>query len=387
MLPHVAAVNPREGSTNGGTSLTIVGDGFDGDSIHRVSVTVLSTECTPVAVSLTRIVCVMSRPWGEGVGNVSVSLQKTDGAVLQSICADDCTFNFTAAATPLITSILPAAISSTDASLTISGANFGTTTADVRVAIGDVNLTVTTVTENSVVCVIGDVVAGVQPISLSVLSRGQANSMDITVHQSISLVNPASGSVSGGTAISIDGFGFGENLTSVELDGNACVISAVTPTTIRCITPSTSSAHTAQVQVVSNAVVYATMNFVYSDQDTPQMTTLSATSGYPGDVLTILGAGFGTSVQNVNVSVGNAACVVTSVADNSIDCMLGANAAGTFNVQILVNPQGYASGQLSFTYGIVITAITPNEGNHGAITSCTVLAGIFDTIQIQFCEI
>ena len=367
MLPHVVSVNPREGSTNGGSSLTIVGDGFDGASIHQVSVTVLSTECTPVNVSLTRIVCVTSRPWGEGVGNVSVSLQKTDGAVLQSVCTGDCSFNFTAAATPLITSLLPTAISSTDASLTISGANFGSSTADVRVAIGDVNLTVTSVTDNAVVCVIGDVVAGVQPVSLSIQSRGQANAMVITVHQSLTLVNPASGSVSGGTAISIDGFGFGENSTSVQLEGKACITVTVTPTTITCITPSTTSAHMAQVQVVSNAVVYATMNFAYSDLATPQITTLSNTSGYPGDVLTISGAGFGTSAQNVNVTVGSAACVVTSMADNSVVCTLGAHAAGTFDVQILVNPKGYASGQLSFTYGLVITSITPNQGIEWAI--------------------
>lgn len=152
------------------------------------------------------------------------------------------------------------------------------------------------------------------------------------------------------------------------LDGNVCEIAAVTPNTIDCVTPPASAAHTAQLQVVSNDVNYATIDFIYSDQDTPQMTSLSITSGYPGDALTISGARFGTAAENVAVWVDVAVCVVTSIVDDSVECTLGAHAAGTFDVRLHVSPLGSAFGQLSFTYGLVVTGITPNNGKHGALS-------------------
>jgi len=120
------------------------------------------------------------------------------------------------------------------------------------------------------------------------------------------------------------------------------------------------------LRVVSNGVTYAPINFTYSDADTPQMTSLSATSGYPGDALTISGVGFGTSATDAAVMVDDAICVVTSVVDTSVECTLGAHVAGTFDVRLHVVPRGSATGQLSFTYGLVVTGVTPNQGKYGA---------------------
>lgn len=162
--------------------LTVVGDGFDGDSIQSVSVSIFASYCVPISISRTRIVCVTSRAWGEGVGDATVSLVKTDGTILSSVCAYNCSFHFTDLLTPLMTSLLPTAIHSTDATLTIYGANFGVSVADVSVTIGDVNVTVMTVTNDTVVCAVDDVVAGSQPVSLTVQPGGRAVDTVITVN-------------------------------------------------------------------------------------------------------------------------------------------------------------------------------------------------------------
>ena len=55
-------------------------------------------------------------------------------------------------------------------------------------------------------------------------------------------ISPDSGSIYGGTVVSLSGNGFGSNLdTTVEFGGAEAVIKSITQTSIECISPSNSA--------------------------------------------------------------------------------------------------------------------------------------------------
>ena len=113
-------------------------------------------------------------------------------------------------------------------------------------------------------------------------------------------VLPVSGSVNGGTTLTITGHGYVDGATTVTIGGATCTVSSTTVTQIICDT----TAHAAgslSVDVVvagtTNINFPTTVMFDYDSAATPTISSITggsttADSGEGGDTITIDGTGF-----------------------------------------------------------------------------------------------
>ena len=130
------------------------------------------------------------------------------------------------------------------------------------------------------------------------------SSIYLTGLASVASISPSSGSVHGGTVITIVGNGF-SNATQVMFGSYACVPINVTPNQLQCKTsdssPSTAvkkRSVTGVAQAISLSSSGATfdttgLSFTFSASLTPSVSSVSPTSGSGGQI-TIAGSGFGS---------------------------------------------------------------------------------------------
>ena len=112
---------------------------------------------------------------------------------------------------------------------------------------------------------------------------------------SVQSLSQTSGSINGGSVITIYGNGFSSiQNTTVKIGTKFCVIQFVTSSQIQCIT-SANSAGSYQVSIYSNNVGFPSQTFGYSALLTPTVTQITPISGLSGQLLIITGSGFGNS--------------------------------------------------------------------------------------------
>ena len=140
---------------------------------------------------------------------------------------------------------------------------------------GAVKATVTSVTDTSVSFTPPELPAGDYNIIVHVSGSGNAEATDsvLTSEALVDAITPEFGSVCGGQTVVITGNGFSGSCddTSVTIDGNACECQSVTAGSVTCVTPAGAAA-TFPVEVISNGKVFPTVDFTYSDSDTPTVT-------------------------------------------------------------------------------------------------------------------
>jgi len=235
----------------------------------------------------------------------------------------------------MATSITPTTVSHND-SVTIFGSRFSIVAMENIVKFDDVPCEVTSSTANMITCTLGMGQVGQKPLSIEVFNYGIAtitNNLYINYTMSLSHVIPTSGSVAGGTIITITGYGFLQdtascpmsNITmlcsdwtiSVDISGQSCLILSTNSTDITCRT-SMGSAGAADVTVTATCCQDSSLQFTdtiiggftYNSSVTATVTSISPTtgSGAGGDTVTIMGSGFVTiesdsSLVTVMVSV------------------------------------------------------------------------------------
>ena len=288
LLPHIDAVSPEVGSLSGGTSVTITGSGFYG-SISDVTVMVSGLTCVVTSVSYTKVICTTSAGYAL-TANLSVTVFTSGGQQLPASCWGECEYTYSEVNTPTVTSVDPAIIYGPDVNITIRGTLFGNDPAAVTVRIGDTECTLDDIAPSVISCTPGFALAGNQALSVHINQKGYAshNLNDLEVVPTIYDINPSSGSLFGGTLLTIDGMGFADGDTQVTIDGSTCEVQSVTTSVIHCITPSGSNPM-AVVEVTSNGEVFPSSSFNYSNEATPEVTSLSQYVGNPGDNITITG--------------------------------------------------------------------------------------------------
>ena len=92
----------------------------------------------------------------------------------------------------------------------------------------------------------------------------------------ISNINPLTGSLGGGSTLTVTGTGFSLS-TDVTIDGKLCEILSVSSTEIVCITPPSSSDTTFDVVVTSNNKSDSFDGYTYDSSSTPTVTSLNPT--------------------------------------------------------------------------------------------------------------
>ncbi|XP_066276424.1 fibrocystin-L-like [Branchiostoma lanceolatum] len=386
LMPEVTYVSPEQGSTEGGTQLTIRGSGF-ASSVDSTTITVGTVPCDIQSLSYNEIICV-TQAASERTRDVTVS-QVVNGYRVDSVCGRGCQYAYRDTQTPRISTIDPPTTGSATV-FTITGTLFGTSVDDITVTFGEAtSCTVTSVTDDVISCEAGNVPVGDQPVRVHVAGRGNAASNAFVTGQAvIHSMSPSEGSLAGGTTLTVTGNGFGSD-TTVTMDGETCEILSVNLSTVTCITPAATneSDHQVQVSVVSNGQAYPPQDFTYSSTLTPNVSGISPAEATSGTSVTITGSGFGQTTGDNEVAIDGAPCAVASSSDTEIVCTLGDHVAGSnYTVDVTVVAKGTARSAVTFSYEVSLLAVTPTTGSFGGGRTLTLTGtGFAENATVTVC--
>uniref|UniRef100_A0A8C0PQA0 Fibrocystin-L n=1 Tax=Canis lupus familiaris TaxID=9615 RepID=A0A8C0PQA0_CANLF len=267
-------------------------------------------------------------------------------------CSGDCGFTWDAMATPLVRAISPSQGSYEETTiLTILGSGFSPNSA-VSVSVGPMGCSLLSVDESEIKCQILNGSAGRFPVAVSVADAGLARNVEGEVfyfiyQNRISHIWPASGSLAGGTLLTLSGFGFNEN--SKALVGNeTCNVIERDLSKITCRTPKVRELRVQLIfQLLPNGFrATAKDAYSYNCLQTPVITDFSPkVRTIQGDVnLTIKGYNFGSeTAQNVEVYVGGKPCRIFQWNFTDIRCLLPKLSPGKHDIYVEVRNWGFAS--------------------------------------------
>merc|ERR1712013_586049 len=187
--------------------------------------------------------------------------------------------------------------------LTIAGSGFTTDETDFTIDVGGRKCVATAATATSVTCTLENGPAGDFDISLWVQSRGKASgSVTFTLSLAVDSFSPTSGSVGGGTTLTILGTGFPNTMAEwdnneIAVGGSPCKITETSYTEVTCITPKESTSRRRKraladlTVTVNGQTASAGSQYNYDASSTPTISTLDPVIGTPtgGETLTITG--------------------------------------------------------------------------------------------------
>ncbi|XP_057182580.1 fibrocystin-L-like [Triplophysa rosa] len=376
VLPVVDSVSPSVGSTTGYTRLSISGSGF-----VNASVMVANVQCNVVSMNYSQIVCDTS-PSSARRGNVTVYVN-----TISSSCSSECMFEYSQSVTPVVSSVSPDSVTGNSTTVVVTGSGFGNNKADLRVSADDNILEVTQVTDNIITLLVGALPAGQHALWVVVMSKGLATGLLTLTSTPQATIQPTSGSIAGGTPLLIEGNGFVVDNTTVMLDYVPCQILEVTPDRVKCLTPPHAEGEV-QVDIWVYDVEYPQQSFYYTIKQTPDIISVSPATGPVGTQINISGSGFGTEAALVSVDIDAVGCNVTSISDIQLMCTVGEHAGGTFPVMLYHQVKGHALSQSVFSYELLLTRVTPNEGSYAGGAVVAIQGSGFDpnTTRVLICD-
>jgi len=361
--PTVVSISPANGTTLGGTSVTITGSNFTGTP----QVTIGSSAATGVTVVNATTIKATTPAHTAGLTDVMVitTAGTATGTGLYSYATPALP---PPPPSPTLSGITPSSgTTAGGTSVTISGANLtgatsvtigGHPATGVTVNGGGTSITATTPpglgAANVVVTTPGGTVTGPGPFTY------------VTLPPTVTAVSPATGSTLGHTSVTITGTNF-TGATAVTIGGvTATAVSVFSATTITAITPA-GSAGAANVVVTTpagNSGTTGNNRYTYVTSPVPTVTAIAANSGTTagGTFVTITGTNF-TSATAASIG-GSAATFVTVVNATTITAATPAHAAGAVSVTV-TTPAGTGTGTNLFTYvaqPATISGISPNSG-------------------------
>eukprot|EP00741_Cyanophora_paradoxa_P015378 tig00020876_g14844.t1 len=371
----IASASPASGSVLGGGAVTFAGRGFPVDpatfaSVELVSAAGGSVACAPLSSAAGAFVCRpaaapnASEPFlvaSVAFGNVSVALPAP-------------AYTFDPAATPTITGVLPPA-AGIGATVTIAGGNFSQAVGAPTVQLGAAPCAVTSVADDSIVCVAGESLPGPAAVSVVFAGTGAASgAASFEYAAEVTGLSSAAASLAGGLALRLGLAGSVKlagpvsaavvELTPASGPAIACAMTALAAGEVACTMPAVGAAAAGAYAIssVAGAAVVCSdaataCTVTIAAETTPQISSVSPASGANGDVLTISGF-FPTGA--LSVSIGTAPCAVESSSNESIACTLGLGVAGAFPVVILVETVGLAAQPepaTSFGYALSVTSL------------------------------
>uniref|UniRef100_A0A3B4ZZ57 PKHD1 like 1 n=1 Tax=Stegastes partitus TaxID=144197 RepID=A0A3B4ZZ57_9TELE len=301
---------------------------------------------------------------------------------IPSKCSGNCSFEWRDERTPVLTGISPTQGSDgLGTLLTITGTGFSSENASITV--GKAKCRVEQVTGESLDVNSGRSSAGSYPVWVNFPSLGDARHpggdvLRFTYQLIVSSFSPTSGSLAGGTLLTVSGFGFGQN-SSVSVGGGECSLVHVTDTELKCRTPAGAAGSQTVTVSVGNASQSAGGSFTFDGNATPQISGLSpqrsTVTGRSG-VLTIQGSNLGGRDNSSVVLVGGEECVTVQWTETSITCLLPVLPPGLHKVDVQVGNNGYpqTSNGVNATieYILEVHSISPSSGSLMGGTMLTV---------------
>ncbi|XP_067951959.1 fibrocystin-L-like, partial [Watersipora subatra] len=409
LLPKVTEVSHDGGSLKGGQLITIKGDGFLMDG--RTKVSIANVPCEIQSLDYTEIRCTTGEA-GVWSGEIRVSVLSAKNEVLEAVCISSCVFSYSSTKTPSLLSVTPTEVTGA-ADIILAGSRLGNDSFNLVVYAGSIECVITLVTDSEIQCSLPPASAGnhtisvlnknlgwtslcntrllffqamqltVNPLQLSNNLLIGLSSLYVTSLGTVTTVTPSSGSIHGGTLITINGTGFSDE-TLVECDGAVCEIKEYDATSIQCETPAADTSDMCNLQFHGTPDNSAPVDLLYSFNvdDTPTITSVTPNSGVTGEVITIAG----TLLSDANeITLDDSTCVLVSANSSAVTCTLGEHAAGRTYLVINVDGKGKSAAVL-FTYELQADSITPARGTFGGEQSVTIAgAGMDDSITVAIC--
>ena len=219
-LPAISAMTPTSGPTAGGTSVTITGSGFSGDS------TVYFGGAPAVSATVTSPTSIIAVSPPHAVGTTDVTVQNVNGVSNAS--------PFTFIASPLITALAPQrGPISGGTSVVITGTSFSSVTAVTFDGVPATSFAINSPTQITAVSPPHSV--GTVPVVASG-PDGATLPADFTfvALPTIESLNPSSGPASGGTTVIIIGTGFtdGSGVTFGGVPAATVIVNSATSITV-----------------------------------------------------------------------------------------------------------------------------------------------------------
>lgn len=359
VAPTITSITPIVGSIIGGTSVTIMGTGFQ----TGATVSFGGAAATIVTVTSTQIT--LTTP-AHAAGTVNVTVTNPDGSSVTQ------TGGYTYGLPPSILSVTPN--TGTDAGgtfVTITGAEFQQ---GATVKFGSGTATNVVVSSSAQTIQATTPVQGPGAVDVTVTNPDgrtatRKSGFTYTGTLIVTAITPNTGTTAGGTAVTITGtpFATGALVYFGGLGGTqATNVVVVGSTQITCNTP-THAAGAVDVTVVvgtDNATLPAGYTYTASSGVTIGNIDPSSGTTAGGTVVAIIGSGF---QQNLTVTFGTAAGTQITVDPNGtqITVTTPAHAAGSVDV-IVNNPDGTsATAKNGYTYGNpapTISSISPTSG-------------------------
>ncbi|CAF3595884.1 unnamed protein product [Rotaria sordida] len=385
-LPSISNITPMIGSIYGGTHVTIDGEGFISDD---TLVFIGGTNYTHRgSVSYSQIIFITPPELTYVNLNINVFVYVRTS---QSVCLmPSCHFSWATSVTPYFNSVNPLHIRGT-MNLTITGQNLisgGTTLANVHVNIHDNACNITQMSNNSIACTVSGIEAGEHRIDAFVDGIGNVYSLlNITSDAVVSTVTPVSSSVHGGATLTIDGHGFSNNASEIQITigSNSCPVIEAIESRIECtIPPQGSSSNTANISISSHQISFPSSFILnYNNTITPNITSVSPTFGSNSQVLVITGHNF-VGTGQTDVTVGDTPCNITTRSMGSITCTVGSSlSAGNHTINVHVDDIGDSNEDIVYRHDLSITSITPSEGGYGGGISSTIRGNGFKGTDVD----
>jgi hypothetical protein len=356
-------ISPAAGPTNGGTSITITGNGFTGvtavdiggnpaatfnvDSSTQISATTPAGSPGPAPVVVTT-----------GTGNTNPE-------------------PFTYDAVPTITTggITPARGPAAGGTpVTIGGSGF---TPDATVDFG--STPATDVTVDSSTNITATTPAGAAGASaVTVTTPGGTSAPQTFTYDAVPVItptgglSPATGPAAGGTPVTVTGSGFTPDATVDFGSTPATDVIVVSPTDLTATSPAGTPGTSVPVTVTTDGGTSSSVPFGYDALPTIASGGITPDAGPTGGSteVTITGTGF-TGATAVDFGA-TPATDLTVVSDSDLTAISPAGPAGTAQVTV-TTPAGTTAGA-PFTYDAVpnVTAVSPSTGPVGGGNTITI---------------
>jgi hypothetical protein len=373
--PTVTSIAPNFGNPSGGTAVTITGTDF----ASGATVTFGGTAATGVTVVSGTSITATAPAHAAGV--VTVAVTNTDN---QTGTLNNGYTYTTAIPAPTVTSITPnSGTTKGGTPVTITGTNF-LTGATVRVG-GGTATGVTVVSSTSITANTPPHSAGPGTVVV-VNTDGQgaslANGFTYVVINSaptVTSITPNSGTINGGTTVTITGTGFLAGAT-VKLGGTAAsAVTVVTGGTITATTPAHAVGAVSVVVTNTDSQSGTLANGYTYTNPPPTVTSITPNSGTAngGTAVTVTGTGF---LSGAAVSFGGTAATAVNVASNtSITATTPAHTGGVVSVAVTNtdSQSGNLANGYTYTAGLGLNLPTGDSAtvNAGQPASYTISIG------------
>lgn len=209
--------------------VTITGDGFDASTTQLNFVGTDSLQVTYNTITF------VTRPTSANTIPLDVYVNTINA---QCNVSPACQFQFDSSIAPTLSAVSPTSVNSAT-TITLTGTNFGSDSTKLSVKIGKQTCAVTAASGTSATCTLAGLEVGAQSIQVNVIGVGNAldNSVQINGAAAVSAISPNSGSIYGGTEVTITGNGFDSiNNTQIRLGTSVCKITSLSVSSVKCIT-------------------------------------------------------------------------------------------------------------------------------------------------------